>query len=93
MSDTITKRTVAQDARAFGRSANLDYAACGPTARGRVPADLVLQYLQTKPAKTVREIAEGLGVEVSDSGKISEAEFIALVDNVTKNSPKVEAGE
>lgn len=93
MSDTLTRRDVAHQAREFGREAKLEYAACGPTARGRVPADLVLQFLQAQPAKTVREIAEGLGVEITDKGKISEQEYLAVTDFVTKNAPKAEAAE
>jgi len=73
MTDTLTKRDVAHQAREFGREAKLEYAACGPTARGRVPADLVLQFLQAQPAKTVREIAGALGVDITPTGKVSES--------------------
>lgn len=91
MSDTITtltRRGVAAEARAFGREAGLSHACLAEGARGRVPADLVFQYLVAKPAKTVREIAGALGVEVTPTGKISEAEFIAVTDFVVKNAAK-----
>lgn len=87
MSDTLTKREVAQHARAFAQEAGLTD---GYGSRGRVSANVVLQYLQAQPAKSVREIAAGLGVEITDKGKISEAEFIAVTDFVTKNAPKAE---
>lgn len=82
---TLTKREVAQSARAFAKTVGLTE---GHGTRGRVSANVVLQYLQAEPAKSVREIADGLGVEVTEKGKISEAEYIAIVDHVTKNAPK-----
>jgi len=100
MADTIvTRRDVAKAAREFGRQAGLDYKCLAEGARGRVNADLVFQYLLAQPAANVRTIAGDLGVEVSAKGKISETEFLAVVDFVTKNAPKeaqveeAEAGE
>lgn len=88
---TYTRRTVAHEARAFGREAGLEFKACGPTARGRVPADLVFQYLTAQKPATVREIADALGVEHTMKGKPSEALLVAITDAVVKNAPKVEA--
>lgn len=83
---TITRRDVAHLAREFGASAGLD----GFGSRGRVSKNLVLQFVQAQPAKTVREYAEALGVEIDPKGKISEAEYLALVDAVAGNAPKAE---
>jgi hypothetical protein len=92
MSDTAvyTRRDVAHAARLFAQGAGLTD---GYGTRGRVSANVVLQYLQALPAKSVREIAADLGVEVSPKGKISEGEFIAVTDFVAKNAPKAEATE
>jgi hypothetical protein len=89
MSETITRRGVAHAARLFAQDAGLTD---GYGSRGRVSANVVLQYLQAQPAKTVREIAAAIGAQVTDKGKISEAEFIAVTDVVAKNAPK-ESGE
>ena len=93
MTDTLTRRDVAHQARVFGREAGLSHKCLGEGARGRVPEDLVLQFLQSKPAKAVREIAEQLGVEITPTGKVSEAEYLAISGFVTKNAPKVEDSE
>lgn len=85
MSDTATKRTVAHDARLFARTIGLEG---GHGSRGRVSANVVLQYLTGQPAKTVRQIASDLGVSISPTGKVSEAELIAVTDFVVKNTPK-----
>ena len=90
MSDTLTRRDVAHAARLFATESGLTD---GYGTRGRVSANVVLQYLQALPAKSVREIAKDLGVEVTDKGKISEAEFIAVTDFVAKNAPKATEGE
>jgi hypothetical protein len=85
MSDTLTKREVAHQARLFAQGAGITE---GHGKRGRVSANVVFQFLQSKPAKSVREIAEQLGVEITPTGKISEAEYVAITDYVTKNAPK-----
>ena len=91
MSDTLTKRDVAHQARLFAVEAGITE---GHGARGRVSADVVFQFLQSKPAKSVREIADQLGVAITPTGKVSEAEYLAITDFVTKNAPKaVEAVE
>ena len=91
MSDTLTKREVAHQARLFAREADITE---GHGSRGRVSGNVVFQFLQSKPAKSVREIAAQLGVEITPTGKISEAEYLAITDYVTKNSPKpAEASE
>ena len=87
MTDTLTRRDVAHAARVFGQENELT----GFGKRGRVSENLVLQYLQALPAKSVREIAADLGVEVSGKGKISEAEFLAVSGHVARNAPKAEA--
>lgn len=85
MSDTLTRREVAQHARAFAKTAGITE---GHGSRGRVSANVVFQYLSAQPAKTVREIAAGLGVAISPKGKVSEAELLAVTDLVAKNAPK-----
>lgn len=86
MTDTLTRRDVAHQARLFGVENDLFSG-----TRGRVPENLVLQFLQAKPAKTVREIAEQLGVEITSTGKISEAEYLAISGYVARNAPKAPA--
>jgi hypothetical protein len=90
MSDTLTRRQVAHLAREFAIEQGLTE---GHGARGRVSANVVFQFLQGQPAKTVRAIASDLGVEITQTGKISEAEYVTVTDFVVKNAPKVEAGE
>jgi hypothetical protein len=90
MTDTLTRRDVAQHARAFAKTAGLTD---GFGTRGRVSENVVLQYLQAQPAKSVREIASGLGVEITDKGKISEAEYLAISGFVARNAPKAESTE
>lgn len=85
MSDTLTRREVAQHARAFAKSAGITE---GHGSRGRVSANVVFQYLSAQPAKSVREIGAALGVTIAPKGKVSEAELIALTDAVAKNAPK-----
>lgn len=87
MTDTVTRRGVAHEARLFAQSQGLTE---GYGSRGRVAKPVVLAYLADKPAKTVREIASGLGVEITPNGKIAQAEFEAIADHVTKNAPKAE---
>jgi hypothetical protein len=86
MSDTLTKREVAHQARLFAQEAEITE---GHGKRGRVSENVVYQFLQSKPAKSVREIAAQLGVEITPTGKISEAEYLAISGFVTKNAPKV----
>lgn len=88
MTETFTRREVAHQARAFGREQGLSNKCLGAGARGRVEADVVFQFLLAQKAKTVRQIAADLGVTVSDKGKISESENIAVTDFVVKNAPK-----
>jgi transcription initiation factor TFIIIB Brf1 subunit/transcription initiation factor TFIIB len=90
MSDTLTRRDVAQAARAYAVQSGVTE---GHGSRGRVSHSVVLAYLQANPAKTVREIAEGLGVEITPTGKIRDTEFEALANFVTKNAPKAEPAE
>jgi hypothetical protein len=88
MTDTIanplTRRDVAHLAREFGKTADLD----GFGSRGRVSENLVLQYLTSLPAKSVRQIAGDLGVAIPEKGKISEAELLSVTGAVAKNAPK-----
>jgi hypothetical protein len=88
MSDTAvyTRRDVAHAARVFGQENELS----GYGKRGRVSENLVLQYLQALPAKTVREIAVDLGIEIPQKGKVSEAEFLSVSGAVARNAPKTE---
>jgi len=88
MSDTITRRSVATQARAFGRTNDLGHKCLGEGARGRVPADLVFQYLTAQAPKTVRQIADALGVEHTGKGKVSETLLVSITDTVVKNAPK-----
>lgn len=90
MSDTLTRREVAQAARAHAKAEGITE---GHGARGRVAKPVVLAYLSGKPAKSVREIAAGLGVEITSKGKIRQEEYEAIADFVTKNAPKAEAPE
>jgi DNA-binding MarR family transcriptional regulator len=91
MSETTvyTRRDVAKAARLFGQENELD----GFGKRGRVSENLVLSYLQALPAKSVREIAADLGVEIPAKGKISEAEFLSVSGHVARNAPKATEGE
>ena len=88
MADTLTRRDVAHQARTFAQEAGLEG---GYGSRGRVSENVVLQFLQAQPAKTVREIAEQLGVEITPTGKVSESEYLAISGFVTKNAPKADA--
>ena len=85
---TITRRSVAGQARAFGRANELGHKCLGEGARGRVPADLVFQYLKSQAPKSVRQVADALGVEHTGKGKISETLLVAVTDTVVKNAPK-----
>lgn len=82
---TLAKRAVAQNARAFATEAGITE---GHGARGRVSANVVFQFLVAQKPKTVREIADSLGVEHTGKGKISQDLLIAVTDAVAKNSPK-----
>lgn len=96
MSDTITRRSVAHDARTFAVEAGLTE---GHGSRGRVSQNVVFQYLSAQPSKSVREIAGELGVEITAKGKVSEAELLAVSEYVTKSltyvrkEKEAEAGE
>ena len=81
---TLTRRDLAHLAREFGAEQGLP----GFGSRGRVSEALVLAFVQAQPAKTVREYAEALSVEVSPKGKISEAEYAQIAATVAKNAPK-----
>jgi len=85
MNTTATKRTIAHEARLFAQDHDL---AGGFGTRGRVSANVVFQYLQGQSAKEIRDMASDLGIEVAKTGKISEAELVALTDYVAKNTPK-----
>lgn len=87
MTETLTRRDVAHQARLFATEQGITE---GFGSRGRVSKSVVLAYVQAQPAKTVREIAGALGVEIDPKGKISEAEYLALVEFVAGNAPKQE---
>jgi len=79
------KRTVAQQARAFAHETGITE---GHGARGRVSANVVFQFLSAQKPKTVREIADSLGVEHTGKGKISQELLLTVTDAVAKNTPK-----
>jgi hypothetical protein len=89
MSDTLvkplTRREVAHLAREFAVEQQFSD---GYGSRGRVSKNVVFQFVLAKSAKDVRKIAADLGVEVAPTGKISEAEYLAISDVVAGNAPK-----
>jgi hypothetical protein len=85
MTDTLTRRQAAHLARVHAQENGVTE---GYGTRGRVGAPVVEAWLKDQPAKTVRQIANDLGVEISPKGKISADEFAAIRDFVAKNAPK-----